>query len=776
MQQFELKSRRRAAWITLWAAAAVVGTTVVAGAADISWIGAPATPLNFATGSNWLGGAVPDVADTGLINNAGIATFGAGFTRTMVNLKLGTDPGTIGGFVQTGGTLNTTTNMVFGANTTGAGTLNMSGGEINVGTGNVGDFSIGDDGAGTATISGGTINTRFAFLGKSTNGHGHVTQTGGTLNVTRNLVMAELKPANLAAPQTPSDYTMSGGTISVGQEMYIGAHGPVTFNLSGNSSVSVVGVLHVAASSAVSDPPGGIGTLNMSGGSFAITGPNAFFVVGDGGAGTFNFSGGNVTTNFYNIGQNFGAVGVVNHTAGAATANFAWVVGEVSRGANVYDLSGGTVTVIGAGDIVPGNLNLGSSAGAKGTLKVRGTGVASVANNAVLGGGNVSGGTLEVSGGTLAVGANGIGNGQLIAGDNGTGTFILSGGHVSTDFLTFGQNTGALGIGTQTGGNLIVRTNVSVGESSTGANVFVVTGGTLTVGTGLTGGSIFVGANGNGTFRVGGTANVTSVGPITNALAGTGTVIVTGGSLTSGGLINNSLYTQSGGTASVGPVTGVGQIVSTGGSLTAASIRQGTLQISGTGAVAVSADGTSTGLSVVNDLSVSGSGKLNLTNNSLVVDYTAATPFAAVRAAIITGYNGGSWNGNGINSSAAAANPAFALGYGEASVVLGAGGGTFFDQAVDATAVLVRYTRSGDANLDGAVNLDDFTALAASFGGASVWTTGDFNYNGVTNLDDFTALAANFGQSASLPRSSPVPEPMAGAIVGAVALLTRRRR
>jgi len=70
------------------------------------------------------------------------------------------------------------------------------------------------------------------------------------------------------------------------------------------------------------------------------------------------------------------------------------------------------------------------------------------------------------------------------------------------------------------------------------------------------------------------------------------------------------------------------------------------------------------------------------------------------------------------------------------------------------------FALGGDANRDRTVNLDDFTALASSFGtGGRTVSTGDFTYDGTVNLDDFTILAANFGTTlpptpASLPRVS----------------------
>ena len=77
--------------------------------------------------------------------------------------------------------------------------------------------------------------------------------------------------------------------------------------------------------------------------------------------------------------------------------------------------------------------------------------------------------------------------------------------------------------------------------------------------------------------------------------------------------------------------------------------------------------------------------------------------------------------------------------------------------------MLLRYTWSGDANLDGKVNALDFNALASNFGGATgkFWNEADFNYDGMTNTADFNALASNFNQPvlASPALVTVVPEP-----------------
>jgi hypothetical protein len=787
-----VRSARRRATLRWCACAAVAGTCVarLAGAADISWVGAPATPLSFGFGGNWAGGLVPDAPDAALINNGGVASVAIGFSRTVTNLSLGTAASTSGTYVQSGGTMNATGNATFGDGINGAGTLVMSGGALNVGSGFVGDLNIGRNGAGTANISGGTINTANMFVGRIPGGSGTVVQTGGAINVTNNLVMFERAPDFVVDVAPPDFWTMSAGSITVGNEMYIGAHGPATFNLSGTGFISVVGTVHIAASGGSSDPPAGVGTLNMSSGTINVTGANAFFVVADHGDGTFNFSGGSITTKFYNIGQNFepgfSSRGVVNQTGGSATAQSSWVIGEESRSANLYDLSGGTVTVVGAGTPqVPGDLNVASGPGSKGTLTLRGTGVAGVAHSANVGNATFSSGTVVVSSsGSLALGTNGNGDSQLVVGVNGTGNLQIQGGNVSTDFITLGQNSAGVGTGTQTGGTLVVRGNISVGESSAQNNVYDISGGTMSVG-----GGIFVGSTGNGILSIGGTAVVTSALAIENAPTGTGTISVSGGRLTGLSMNNRRLYTQSGGSVTLGAVTGPGQTSVSGGSLAVASVAQGTLQLSATGRITVTPNGTDTGVSVVNNLSITNSGKLDLNDNTLIVDYTGASPVGAVRAALGTGYNGGAWTGNGLASSAAATAASSAhktaLGYAEASALFTSFPATFKGQSVDNTSVLVRYTYAGDSNIDGKVDLTDFTFLAANFnkvGGAS-WLQGDYNYDGNVDLTDFTFLASNFNQT--LPAGAagaasigaPVPEPGGiAALSFAVATLARRRR
>ncbi|HYE18074.1 MAG TPA: hypothetical protein VEA69_06505, partial [Tepidisphaeraceae bacterium] len=224
-----------------------------------------------------------------------------------------------------------------------------------------------------------------------------------------------------------------------------------------------------------------------------------------------------------------------------------------------------------------------------------------------------------------------------------------------------------------------------------------------------------------------------------------------------------------------------------------------------TGASATMTASATTGGKVLHTtaLSVTDTGRLDIANNALVVDYAqgAASPADAVRQMVLTGWNvsGTLWGGVGLTSSTAqAASTTLAIGFGEATSVLGPDGGTFYGQPVDASAIVARVTRIGDANLDGTVTLDDLVRLANAYGTASgaTWATGDFDYNGSVGLNDLVMLANNYGGAApdtgapefaadfaadwatAQDLAAGVPEPSAAALAVAAALgwAGRRRR
>ncbi len=180
------------------------------------------------------------------------------------------------------------------------------------------------------------------------------------------------------------------------------------------------------------------------------------------------------------------------------------------------------------------------------------------------------------------------------------------------------------------------------------------------------------------------------------------------------------------------------------------------LTIGGGGRVALAAGGGRVITTRALSINAAAGGTLDLADNSLIVDYAGQTVLPAVGSLIASAYNGGAWTGAGLTSSTAAAVPGRALGFGEASSILGPAGGTFAGRAIDGSAVLVRSTNFGDANLDGRVNLADFGRLRAAFGRtAARWADGDFNYDGAVRGDDFSALLARFGTN--VPIVAPVP-------------------
>lgn len=70
---------------------------------------------------------------------------------------------------------------------------------------------------------------------------------------------------------------------------------------------------------------------------------------------------------------------------------------------------------------------------------------------------------------------------------------------------------------------------------------------------------------------------------------------------------------------------------------------------------------------------------------------------------------------------------------------------------VDGDAILLRYTRLGDGNLDRTVNFDDLLVLAQNYGGADrTWSQGNFDFDvaHVVNFDDLLILAQNYNQNA----------------------------
>ena len=223
------------------------------------------------------------------------------------------------------------------------------------------------------------------------------------------------------------------------------------------------------------------------------------------------------------------------------------------------------------------------------------------------------------------------------------------------------------------------------------------------------------------------------------------------------------------------------------GTLNMLNVRASALALN-EGSVVVTANGGGSGVSRVGTLGLNG-GTINLTNNTLVVDYlpTDATPFAALKAAVID-------PAGAIRSSLVIPGGTTALAIVEASTVNLATVGLPAGVAADATSVIIRYTLKGDADIDKTVAFSDLVRLAQNYNLASgaEWNQGDFNYDGAVGFSDLVSLAQNYNQTVSLEAlesfgadfaadwalaQSLVPEPTSlMAAAGAGLLMSRRRR
>jgi hypothetical protein len=73
---------------------------------------------------------------------------------------------------------------------------------------------------------------------------------------------------------------------------------------------------------------------------------------------------------------------------------------------------------------------------------------------------------------------------------------------------------------------------------------------------------------------------------------------------------------------------------------------------------------------------------------------------------------------------------------------------------------IAMYTYAGDANLDGAITGDDYSAIDFNIlvPGSSGWYNGDFNYDGAITGDDYSAIDFNIlaqGRARSRPAGRP---------------------
>jgi hypothetical protein len=435
-------------------------------------------------------------------------------------------------------------------------------------------------------------------------------------------------------------------------------------------------------------------------------------------------------------------------------------------------------------------------------------------------------GTIQISdhgsgGATLFVLTNRVGTlsgtGQLRLGSNGSSASLAGGGTLTNGPAHTIRGFGNAGDGSltiinqgtfsadQSAKTLIVKTG-SVTWSNSGTmsatnggilelNGTLTSSGTLlasaaNINTQLTGGPTITST---GLIRVASTGSINLQSGTLNGNAGSmdvqsGTISVfSAARVTSGGIHLDGTISNFG-TFTAAAIQGTGTMLNgsatNAGSMAFTSARVGTVNVQG-GAISTISGGGTAGTSRLGSLSAAGTiaidlldSKWDLTDHDLVVDYTASSPLTLIASYITKAFHNGAWDSFGLTSSSAQSSPSgtgrTALGYADASTL---GITSFSGQTIDSTTALVRYTYSGDANLDGKVNALDFNAVATNFGSATgrIWFQGDFNYDGKANTLDFNALANNFNLAlASPPLGTLVPEPFGVSLVLALCFCRRR--
>jgi hypothetical protein len=403
-----------------------------------------------------------------------------------------------------------------------------------------------------------------------------------------------------------------------------------------------------------------------------------------------------------------------------------------------------------------------------------------------------------------------------------TGLNVGAAGGIAT--LSQGQDVlntsrlavGGAGIGAidQSGGTLNVLTadGAVLGDTPTGIGTYALSGsGQLNVA-----GQLLVGDVGPGTFtQSAGAVKVSSVGGLPGTLAVGAGLASVGAYTMTGGSVETSVLQLApfGGIAMFNQSAGqviVAQELAVGDTLGLGSLGSGTYDhAAGTltsPLVTIGAGGTlkhSGGIFRTGELTIDTTapgdegGRVDVTDKNFIIEYSGASPLTNVKGYIQSGSAGGDWDGAGIMSSNAQTTAGAAVGYAEASDVLGLSGnatGLWNGYVVDSTTILVDYTRGGDANLNGAVGFDDLVRLAQNYNdtsGTAVWGEGDFNYDGNVGFEDLVILAQNYGQAlpagpiAGAPGAfaedlarvgGQVPEPGGVLVLGVVVFNAARRR
>jgi hypothetical protein len=156
---------------------------------------------------------------------------------------------------------------------------------------------------------------------------------------------------------------------------------------------------------------------------------------------------------------------------------------------------------------------------------------------------------------------------------------------------------------------------------------------------------------------------------------------------------------------------------------------------------------------VTNDLSVTG--RLDITDNDLIVDYTGSSPITDIEADVASGYNvTGDWLGDGITSSTASLDGNYTVAVADnaqlpAPFGTAQGGPPFSGVDVDLTTVLVKFTHRADVDLDGLITPNDASIFGTNYSENDFanWAMGDMDYDGLFTPNDASIFGTFYDES-----------------------------
>jgi hypothetical protein len=186
-----------------------------------------------------------------------------------------------------------------------------------------------------------------------------------------------------------------------------------------------------------------------------------------------------------------------------------------------------------------------------------------------------------------------------------------------------------------------------------------------------------------------------------------------------------------------------------------ASATFASLTLTGGASLAVAANGNR--VLRTNALNIDMQSKLDLKDNDLIVDYTGASPAAAIEAKIRSGYNvTGDWLGSGITSSVAASDGGYTVAVADNAQLAAPfgsaqGGPLFAGIDVDLTSVLVKFTHRADVDLDGLVTPNDASIFGTIYSenAPAFWSIGDLDYDGLFTPKDAAIFGTFYDESLS---------------------------